>query len=219
MVILFTAPYYEKKGESPKGGFTTYLRRVTGALKELGHTPIIVSCGSQNMHYMENGVEIFFIRSSHRNLGTGSLEIVHSMLYNSLIINRKIADLVRERKIDIIQFTSQWCTAACYYGKTPAVMRLSIYSKVYRDYKDSRVEDIKALFERISARRCSAVFAPSNVIANTFSQDIHRTVSVIESPFWNDCEICDNSVYNKKLIGKKYFLFYGRLVVDKGILV
>lgn len=75
------------------------LRRVTGALRELGHIPIIVSCGAQDMHYMENGVEIFSIRSSHRRLGTGSLELVYNMLYNSWIINRKIADLVRERKI------------------------------------------------------------------------------------------------------------------------
>ena len=99
-------------------------------------------------------------------------------------------------------------------------MRLSIYSKVYREYKDNKMDmTIQALFERIAVRRCNAVFAPSKVIADAFSQDIHRKVSVIESPFWNDSPVYDDAVYYEKLGGKKYFLFFGRLVVDKGIFV
>ena len=50
MTILFVAPLYEEKGERPKGGVSMYLRRVAGALKRLGHTPVILSFGSKNMH-------------------------------------------------------------------------------------------------------------------------------------------------------------------------
>ena len=112
-----------------------------------------------------------------------------------------------------------WGQAVCYYRKVPAVMRLSIYSKLYSNYKNPRVENIKALMERMAARRCNGVFAPSAVNADAFSKDIHKKVSVIESPFWNECKICDESLYNRELADKKYFLFYGRLVIDKGILV
>lgn len=219
MVILFTAPYYEEKGTPPKGGFNTYLRRVTGALKELGHTPIIVSCGIRNMHYMENGIEIFFVKSAYWQLGTNAFEVLCSNIYNSYIINKKISELLQERRIDIIQFSSMWAQALCYYGKTPAVMRLSIYSKVYREFKQRRMENMKAFLERMAVKRCNAVFAPSNINADAFSKDIHRKVAVIESPFWNDCEVCDDVVYSEKLAGKKYFLFFGRLVIDKGVLV
>lgn len=219
MVILFTAPYYEEKGESPKGGFNTYLRRVTGALKEMGHTPIIVSCGIRNMHYMENGVEIFFVKSAHRQLGTNAFEVLYSTIYNSYIMNKKISELLKKRPIDIIQFSSIWAQALCYYGRTPAVMRLSIYSKVYREFKQYRIENLKAWLERLAVKRCNAVFAPSNINARAFSQDIRRKVAVIESPFWNDCEVYDDKVYSEKLADKKYFLYFGRLVVDKGILV
>lgn len=219
MVILFTAPYYEEKGESPKGGFNTYLRRVTGALREMGHTPIIVSCGTRNMHYTDNGVEIFFVKSAHRQLGTNRFEVLYSTIYNSYILNKKISSLLQERAIDVIQFSSMWAQALCYFGKTPAVMRLSIYSKVYREFKQPKIENLKALLERLAVKRCNAVFAPSCINARAFSQDIHRKVAVIESPFWNDCEVCDEKVYSEKLADKKYFLFFGRLVIDKGILV
>lgn len=220
MVILFVAPYYEERGKIFKSGSNVYLRRVSGALKELGHTPIILSRGIRDLHYMENGIEIFFVRCPYLQLGAGKLELLFNMFHKSLVVNRKIAELVQERQIDIIQFLPVHGLSACYYGKTPAVIRLSIYSKVYKDYRDNKAEiAIKAFWERIAAKRCNAVFAPSNVIANAFSKDTHRKVSVIESPFWDEGGVCDDRVYRDKLFGKKYCLYFGRMSVDKGILV
>lgn len=220
MTILFVAPLYEEKGERPKGGVSMYLRRVAGALKRLGHTPVILSFGTKNAHYVENGIEVFFVYCTHIHFKVESLGAICNVMHKNIAINRKISELIRERPIDIIQFASIWGTAVCYYGKVPAVMRLSIYTKVYRDYRENKLEiDMLAFMERLAAQRCNAVFAPSNVIATAFSEVIHRKVSVIESPFWNDSEVCDESVYNKTLKGKKYFLFFGRLVEDKGIFV
>ncbi len=220
MVILFVAPLYEEKGEKPKGGVSMYLRRVTGALKEMGHTPIILTIGKKNRHYTENGIEIFFIQCPFICLRAKNLELVCNILVKNVLVNLKIKELLKRREIDMIQFASIWGLSACYFGKTPAVMRLSIYSKVYREYKDNKMNvTIQALFERIAVRRCNAVFAPSQVIADAFSRDIHRRVSVIESPFWNDSPVYNDTVYENKLSGKKYFLFFGRMVVDKGILV
>lgn len=220
MVILFVAPLYEAKGERPKGGISMYLRRVTGALKDMGHTPVILTIGQRNRHYMENGVEVYFVRCPFIHLGRKGLESVCNILVKNVLVNRKIKELVKERRIDIIQFASIWGLSAGYYGKTPAVMRLSIYSKVYKEFKDNKTDmTIQALFERIAARRCNAVFAPSRVIADAFSKDVHRKVLVIESPFWNENTECNNAVYQERLGEKKYFLFFGRMVVDKGIFV
>ena len=71
--------------------------------------------------------------------------------------------------------------------------------------------------ERLGARRCNAVFAPSYVVADAFSRDIHRKVSVIESPFLNDVAENDDSIYQNNLAGKKYVMFIGRLAIEKGI--
>lgn len=220
MVVLFVAPFFEEKGQKPRGGVNMYLRRITGALKELGHTPLLLSFGTRNMHYMENGVEIFFVHCPYIKLSMPKIEMVYNSFLRNVTINKKINELIETKNVDIIQFASIWGMASCYYGKTPAVMRLSTYTKVYRDYRQDKAEvDFQAFLERLAARRCNAVFAPSNIIADTFSKAIHRNVSVIESPFWNDCVTYDDSVYVEKLRGKKYFLFFGRLVADKGIYI
>lgn len=223
MVILFTTPDLRKKGENPKGGgLEAYLFRVAGALREMGHEPIILAVGNEDLHYKENGVEIYFTTYTGIPIKGKTLKSIYTRVRRSLIINKKIKELTRKRKIDIIQFSSLMGLATCYYGKTPAVMRLSSYYKTYYENNAdvSKVElYIASLFERLAARRCNAVFAPSNVIADAFSKDIHRAVSLIESPFWNDSEACDDSIYYEKLYGKKYFLFIGRLHYEKGILV
>ncbi len=220
MIVLFVSPNYEPKGELPKGGVSMYIRRVAGALKELGHTPVILSSGTQDMHYWENGIEIFFVCCPSLNLKVKEFNMVAGIFCSSFAVNRKISELISTRKIDIIQFSSIRSWPLFYYGKVPAIMRLSSYDKLYyRDYPNKRVVYIQAFLQRLAARRCVTVFAPSNVHANAFAKDIHRKVSVIESPFWNECSKYDDSVYQKRLKDKKYVLYFGRLTVTKGILV
>lgn len=220
MVILFVSPNYEQRGEPPKGGISMYMRRVAGALKELGHTPIILSSGTKDMHYWENDIEIFFVYCPGLGLKIDSVKMFADIFYSSLVVNRKISELISTRKIDIIQFSSIRSWSFLYYGKIPAIMRLSSYDKLYyRDYPNEIIANVRAFLQRLAAKRCAMVFAPSNVHANAFAKDIHRKVAVIESPFWNECREYGDSVYPNRLKGKKYVLYFGRLTVTKGILV
>lgn len=220
MVILFVSPNYEQKGELPKGGVSMYMRRVAGALKELGHTPIILSSGTKDMHYRENDIEVFFVRRPRSNLKTGKFKFVENIIFDSIAVNKKIVELIRTRHIDLIQFSSIQSWPVCYFEKVPAIMRISSYDKLYyRDFPDKMIADIRSFLQRYAAKRCTAVFAPSIAHADAFANDIHRRVSVIESPFWNECDEYDDAVYQRKLGGKKYVFFFGRLTVTKGVLV
>lgn len=220
MIILFVSPHYEQKGESPKGGVNMYMRRVAGALKDFGHTPMILTSGKKDMHYMENGIEIFCVHPANSHFKTDYLKAFANVFYSSLKVNRKISELMHTRNIDIIQFSSIQSWPLLYFGRIPAVMRLSDYDKLYyTDYPNKMIASVYAFLQRLAAKRCTAVFAPSNVHANAFAQDIHRKVSVIESPFCNECSEYDDSIYYDRLNGKKYVLFFGRLSVTKGILV
>ncbi len=220
MVILFVSPHYEQKGESPKGGVNMYMRRVTGALKDFGHTPMILTSGTKDMHYMENGIEIFYVHSAGSHFKADCLRTFANVFYSSLAVNRKISELIHTRNIDIIQFSSIQSWPILYFGRIPAVMRLSDYDKLYyTDYPNKTIASVYAFLQRLAAKRCAAVFAPSNVHANAFAKDIHRKVAVIESPFCNECCEYDDSIYRNRLSGKKYVLFFGRLSVTKGILV
>ncbi|EOS29450.1 hypothetical protein C807_02836 [Lachnospiraceae bacterium 28-4] len=221
MVIIFAANDYFENGKATEG-FPIYLHRVTMALAKLGHNPIIVACGKRNRHYKKEGVEIFTVYCTSMEMPIESLTFGYQILSASKVINKKIREISKQRKIDLIQFTSLQGLAACYYGKTPAVMRLSSYAKVYyatyQTMDKSKVK-IMAFFERLAAARCNAVFAPCKITADNFGDDIGRPVSVIETPFVNDVAIYDESIYKDRLEGKKYVLFFGTLIAEKGVLV
>ena len=129
MVVLFVTPYLRKKEENPKGGgLETYLFRVAGALKKMGHEPIILALGDENMHYRENDVEIFFTVRPSISIKRKFLKIISLRMSSSLVLNRKVKELIRKRKVDVVQFASLLGLAICYYGLTPAVIRLSSYA-------------------------------------------------------------------------------------------
>lgn len=221
MVILFAANNYFVNGKATQG-FPIYLHRVTTSLAKFGHTPIIVACGTENRHYVKEGVEIYIIRCVPLEIAIKSIEEGYKVFYRSRKINRKIGEITREKAVDIIQFTSLQGLAVCYKEKIPAVMRLSSYAKVAYEVCqtfDERQIKIRAFFERMAAGRCHAIFAPCQNTADAFSHDIGRKVSVIESPFVNDVAIYDESIYEKKLRDKKYVLYFGRMYAEKGILV
>lgn len=220
MVILFVSPNYEQKGELPKGGVSIYIRRVAGALKAAGHTPLILSSGTKDMHYWENDIETFFVCCPRSHLKIKNLRPLANIFYSSYTVNKMITELIRTRKIDIIQFSSIQSWPLFYFGKIPAIMRLSSYDKLYyRDFPNRVIVNVRAFLQRLAAKRCTMVFAPSNINANAFSNDICRRVLVMESPFWNECSEYDDSIYQNMLKEKKYVLFMGRLTITKGILV
>ncbi len=221
MVILFAANHYIERGK-PAQGFTSYLYRVTQALLKMGHIPIIVAGGNANTHHMKDGIEIYEVAFVDTYNDEDSYKLIKNNLKLSFMINRKIKEISRTRRLDIIQFTSLSNLAFFYYGKIPAVLRLSSYSKIaYEDNQTFTPKMIKmlTLAELLSAKRCNIVFAPSRVTANAFAKDLRRKVAVIESPFFYDVDELDDSVYNEYLLRKKYVLFFGRLYAEKGVLV
>lgn len=223
MTILFATPYLTERGETPcEGGLEAYLLKVTDALKEFGHTSIIVSLGTKEMHYIENGVEIYFVGCQYVRVAKNEIiNFLYNWIHQSRIINKKIMEISRQKSIDIIQFASSKGIAACYHGRTPAVLRLSSYAKLHdKELRMSEAAYRARIFcEQFSARRCNAIFGPSKVIADAFAKDIHRVVTVIETPICNDCEFCDESVWRENLSEKKYVLFVGTLSITKGALV
>lgn len=220
MRILFAATKYIEKGESATG-FPNYLRRVSLALLQFGHTPIIVAAGTKDNHRFEEGIEIWTVKTQIK-FGKILRGENFAHLQISYLLNRKIREITKKTPVDIIQFTSIGGLALCYHGKTPAVMRLSSYAKTYfsslQSY-DARTLRGKAALERWSSYRCDAVFAPCRVTADAFGKDCKRHVKVIETPFVNDVKVKNDQFVNQNLRDKKYVLFFGTLYPEKGILV
>ncbi len=215
MNIIFAANDYTEYG-----GFYNYLVRVTDALNKMGHRIIIVKCGKKNVHKYVNNMEIWEVVADYVNCKYQWLNMAISSITASRSINKKISEIVKNEKIDVIQFTSLRNLPLLYFGRIPAIMRLSSYAKkTYPTFETLDKNTVKLItaFEIMAGRRCNAVFAPSKVIADAYERDFQKKVYVIESPFMNDTGQNDDSVA-EQLKEKKYALFFGRLYFEKGVL-
>lgn len=222
MNILFVSPGYPKRGE-PTTGFPNYLYRVSLALIQLGHKPIILAVGGWDGHRVEQGIEIWTVRVPiYHGYKSQAVNYISNALQIGYALNRQIKALLNKRHIDIIQFTSLYGIALLYHGTIPAVLRLSSYAKTaFSSYQTHSPEVVRtmAFIERLSAYRCNAIFSPCKNNAVAFGRDCRRSVKVIETPFVNDVQEYDHQFYDSCLKGKKYALFFGTLYAEKGILV
>lgn len=222
MNILFVTPDYPKRGQ-PTTGFPNYLYRVSLALLQMGHKPIILSAGEWDYHRLEQGIEIWTVgKQVCSDFKSQTVRYLQNALQIGYKFNKKIMQIKKLVDINIIQFTSLYGIAFFYTGKIPAVLRLSSYAKTafptYQTYSSFTVK-VMSLLERASSLRCNAVFAPCKKNAEIFAKDCKRSVKVIETPFINDVQKYDNKYVDTDLKGKKYVLFFGTLYIEKGILV
>lgn len=222
MNILFVSTDYPKRGQ-PTTGFPNYLYRVSLSLLQLGHKPVILAAGDWDDHRVERGIQIWTVGIRiYRNCTQPVPNYVLSALQIGYALNRKIKEMLKRMDIDIIQFTSLYGIALLYHGNVPAVLRLSSYAKtafaMHQTYSPELVKTI-AFMEKLSSKRCSAIFSPCKNNAVAFGKDSKRSVKVIETPFVNDVESYDTRYFDSFLKEKKYALFFGTLYAEKGILV
>lgn len=222
MNILFVSTDYPRRGQ-PTTGFPNYLYRVSLSLLTLGHRPIILAIGDRDSHRVDQGIEIQSVKVPLAfQTGIQAIDYIIDALRMGYILNKKMKQMTKDMQIDIIQFTSLYGIALFYYGKVPAVLRLSSYAKIaFPTFQTCSWTRVKAmsLFERMSAGRCTTLFAPCKNTADAFAKDCHRKVHVIETPFVNDVQSYDTQILDQHLKGKKYVLFFGVLYLEKGILV
>lgn len=221
MNILFAANAYVDRG-IPQDGFPIYLYRVSHALKNMGHTPVIVYCSDRDSFRVEDGIKIYGVKSHIVKFNTTWINAFWASACRSYYLNRKLKELIKSENIDIIQFTSLNAISLFYHGRTPAVMRLSSYTKKANptfDTMDRNTIFVASLLELMAGTRCNAVFAPSNITAEAFQKDFRKHTYVLETPFLRDVQSYDYSFYEDNLKGKKYVLFFGRMYYVKGVTV
>lgn len=220
MTVLFVATNYNTHGK-PTTGFPAYLYRVSQALISMGHKPVILVIGKNIPCRMDNGIEIHSSNVSSVEYGNAAVDYVINALLCAWKANRKIRELSRKRKIDIIQFTSIKGIGLFYRGNIPAVLRLSSYARIaYKMHMSaSKIQvELMAFLERLSSRGCRAVYAPCEATARQFGMEARRKVFVLETPFMNDAGEYDD-FFARKLYGRRYLLYFGILTAEKGILM
>lgn len=222
MNILFVTGVFAKENASVSG-MPGYIYKATTALKRRGHQVYIVTADDKSRSWEYKGIPVYSVKISPQFT---NLPWIAFGLYNILrdyALQKKIRQLVSKLHIDIIQYAG-WFGVGLLHSKRmgiPAVMRMSSYAKIQLVASFSKEQiNVISKMERWASRNMDGIFAPSHVIADSFADDIKREVKVIETPFEMEIaeECWDYSLYDEKLNQKKYFLFFGRLSPDKGIL-
>jgi len=230
MRIVFVTTEYVSK-ENPDGGLANYIHRITKALKKIGHTPIVIVISNKNQEFINDNVKVYKIDTS-LNLFQKIIDFITYRQFSILtyyirtnwLIRIKLKEINKEEKISIIQYTNLGGVGVFRIKSVPSVVRLSSYFPLWKEYGEYDNYNFLLkiqlnLLEKISLKRSDSIFAPSQNVVDYAGKDLHKVVELIESPFVFEKKKLDYSIYNSKLKDKKYFLFFGRLVISKGVFV
>ena len=173
MKILFVATEYPEKGR-PTTGFPNYLYRISLALVRMGHTPIILGAGKKADHRMEQGIDIWMIKTERKNYNSEVFNYAVNGLRKSYLLNKKAKKIIKSYSVDVVQFTSLEGSAIFYRGKIPAVLRLSSYAKTY-------FSSLKKLSESSSFSFWSSLVISTATLFN-FAPKILCFLLLVDSP-------------------------------------
>lgn len=218
MHIAYVTPEFvtENKG----GGLATYLANIARIMVNHGHQVTIVTLSEQNDDAIvwSEGVVIERVRKPQ-----GNLLVPIRVLMQSWETNKRINQVNKKQAIDFIQYASFEAIGYFHSRNIPSAVRISSDCVSLREYKvyDYCEKDIRCGYltdwlEYHAEKKIGNIFGPSYATANLVSERIHRSISIIESPFYLKKTEYDNSLYNEKLKGKKYYLSHSSMSCLKG---
>jgi glycogen(starch) synthase len=224
MKIAFITPEYITE-ENFDGGLANYLARVASALVGLGHEVTVIVRSTIDDTLICNGVRVSRVRISGPPLFflNSLLRDVRAPLdwvWQSWKINRAFQGMHRREQFDVVQYASYTAPGLFRSKGITSVVRLSSYEPLMRKASDldlSFSRRLQALLEQIALKRADGLFCPSSLIAQIATQQVGRSVDVIESPFVTPDLLLDHQPYQDLLSGKSYLLFFGSISVLKGV--
>lgn len=217
------------------GGLSNYLANISTIMAEHGHrvTILVLSKRFSPVEW-KPGITVERVRRGHGKFWHVLLQtsadpdkkLLALYLSNSYAVNRKILEINKKEKVDIVQYWGDQ-GAVFYRNKIiPSVVRISSYPALWRqaylpDFQyDEAVKKKISIFEKFSItalRKADGVFGPSVTIADIISGKINKKIEIIESPFLSENIKMDESLYKEAFRDKKYLLFFGTLGYLKGI--
>ena len=232
MHILFTT--YEFVTErKPCGGMGHYLANISTILAQHGHEVTILLLSDRNKQFdWKKNIKVVKFQYKYANNGINTGEIIDKLFHinqsyfinRSLAFKKKIQEINKEKKIDIVQNNGDHLE--CWYRcrNIPTVVRLSSFTPWYQyaynpknDMNDKRwLYSIDSKIFVHPLKNADAIYGPSRCVAEFVNEYLIRKVQVIESPFLLE-NITQKIQLPEEIQGKKYYLFFGRICVLKGV--
>lgn len=211
--------------EKQRGGLATYLSNIAGIMSENRHKITIITLSEQmgGIHYDKN-IEV--IQVCRCNIKDTELLLgrVLGLLCNSWRLYKALIRENKKEKIDIVQAASYKAVGIFRSYTIPTVVRISSDSSMWRNAEKCKFDYSKALKEKTledylelwCVKCANASFAPSYACGAIVQKRSGKKITVIESPYMRkDCR-WDETIYQDKLLDKKYLLFNSSLSRLKG---
>lgn len=211
--------------EKLHGGLAVYLENIASIMSAHGHKITIITLSDYTGRILYNkNIEVIRVRNVSSHSAVGAIGEGMDSLGNSWNMFKTLCQENKRHKIDIVQTANYRAIGFFRSYKLPTVVRASSDSAFWRnagyysfEYRhalgEKKLEDYLELW---SVKHADAAFAPSRFCASVIGKRAGREISVIESPYFSGkCEM-DDSVYQEKLLQKKYLLFNSSLSRLKG---
>lgn len=207
------------------GGLANYIHKISLALQERGHNIYVIVSSDRDEKFIHKGVTVIRVNIQLNGLFSFfkacsfGFYAPFSWGFQSWKLNKVLKKLHHTDNVAIAQYASYTGTAYFRSKNIPCVSRLSSYQPVLDEVNGlsrNLSRKIQHYIEAQALRRSDAIFGPSELIANIVAAKIKKKIEIIESPLSLINE-SDMQLYNERLKGKKYLLFFGSLGVLKGL--
>lgn len=216
------------------GGLSNYLEKASSIFADYGHKVTIVVLSERNdtIQYKENIVVVRVakdntcIRPFLHFVNNMELRDMLEYLWYGYQLNRRIKELDKTDKVDIVQYCHLKALGLFRIKKIPSVVRMSSFDPIDREIHkpDFELRHCRASvtfadkLDFLALDRTDGVFAPSTLTTLALKKVINKNIKVLETPSMG-IDFTQLQCLPDNLIGKKYFLYFGILSNSKGIKV
>lgn len=224
--IAFATPKYVTE-ERFDGGLAQYIHRVARALAGLGHDVHVITASMSDDAIIEHyGVTVHRVRAGRifpqiNRLTRYTIPSTTYQLDLSVQFYRKLKQL-NQKPFDLVQVPNfSFCgLVSTILLRVPHVLRASSYRPLYdsRDGSGHQIDSrVVGVMERLQYRLTRHIFCPSHTLQKTLREQARvDQVRVIPTPCYMETSQWDDSIYDGRLKGKRYLLFFGRFELRKG---
>lgn len=227
MHIVYLIHAFPVQGLST-GGAGNYVASIAQIMQMHGHKVSIITESKEETLINWRGIDIYYIRATKGFKNTKkympTYKKVIKNLWRSFWYNRKVAELHKQDKVDLVQSVNTYAIGLLRPRRIPYIIRLSSYPSLWGGAEREKFDYEKCIRSRrldeelqlLATRNADTVIAPSHLIGNITQKRVHRNIEIIESPVLVPNE--DDLALNEDAFSSdKYFVTYGALANRKSI--
>lgn len=227
MHIVYLVHAFPVEGMST-GGAGNYVANIAQVMQMHGHKVSIITESKEENTINWRGIDIYYICATRGFKNTKkympTYKKIAKNIWRSIWYNRKVAEINKESKVDIVQSVNAYAIGLLRIRRIPYIIRLSSYAPLWGGAERENFDMEACIKSRrfdeelqlLAIRNADAVISPSYLIADITQKRVHRDIEVIESPVLVPKEAC-LELEEDLFIADKYFVTFGALANRKSI--